>query len=146
LPHALAIVAALVLSACYTYVPLATPSPAPGSYLALTLTDSGSEALTRYLGPNVRVVRGRYLATGDRGLLVSVSSLATQRGDELSWAGETVTLPTGAIASIEVRRLAKGSSALLAGASVAGVVATVGAVNLIGGGSSSGSGSPPTKK
>ncbi len=140
-----ATVTGVLLAACYTYAPLQT-QPEPGVYVAVTLTDSGSETLTRYLGPNVMVVRGRYLATGDRGLLVSVSSVETQQGDELSWAGETVTLPAGCIASIEARRLAKGPSALLAGASVAGLVATVGAFSLLGGGSSGGSGPPPTKK
>src|SRR5881296_3868380 len=138
-------VTGVLLAACYGYAPLQT-QPEPGAYLAVTLTDSGSETLTRYLGPNVMVVRCRYIVTSDKGLVVSVSSVETRSGDALSWAGETVTLPAASVASIETRRLERAQSALLAGASVAGLVATVGAFSLMGGGSSGGSGPPPTKK
>src|SRR3989442_3653465 len=103
-------------TACYSYNPLTTPSPDPGVYVSVTLNDAGSVDLARYLGPSIFLVRGRYLGPSDQGgLLVSVSSVETKRGDGYSWQGETVTLPTDAIASLDVRRLAKGRSLLLAG-------------------------------
>ena len=140
----------LCLSAgCYNYNPLTTPSPVPGTYVAVTLNDAGSDELARYLGPNVFLVRGRYLgpSEGERGLLLSVSAVETKRGEELSWKGETVALPTDVITSLEVRRLSKGRSLLLAGMGAGGLVATTIAFSLLGGGTAPGpGGGPPSKQ
>ena len=125
---------------CYNYNPLTTPSPDPGTYVAVTLNDAGSDELARYLGPSVFVVRGRYLGPGDRGLLVSVTSVETKRGVGYPWEGETVTLPTDAIASMDVRRLSKGRSLLLASMGAGGLVATTLAFSLLGGGTQPGAG------
>jgi hypothetical protein len=125
---------------CYNYNPLTTPSPESGAYLAVTLTDAGSEELARSLGPNAFVVRGRYLGSSEQGLLVSVSSVETKRGIESSWEGETVTLPADAVASLDVRRLAKGRSLLLAGVGAGGLVATTIAFSLLGSGTQPGPG------
>ncbi len=127
---------------CYNYNALTTPSPEPGTYVAVTLTDSGSQELARYLGPNVFVVRGRYLGDSDRGLLLSVASVELKRGNELSWEGETVALPNGTIASLNVRRVAKGRSILLAGVGAGGLVAATLAFTLNGGGTPLGPGRP----
>ncbi len=141
----------LCLSAgCYNYNPLTTPSPEPGTYVAVSLNDAGSDELARYLGPSVFLVRGRYLGPSEGsegGLLVSVSAVETKRGDELSWKGETVALPTDFITSLEVRRLSKGRSLLLAGIGAGGLVATTVAFSLLGGGTAPGpGGGPPTKQ
>ena len=121
-----------VVAACYDYHPLTAPSPAEGSYVAATLTDAGSADLTRYLGPDVFVVRGRYLGTGDGGVVVSVASVELKRGNTVPWAGETIVLPHDAVASLDVRRLAKGRTALLAGAGAGGLVFTTLAFSLLG--------------
>lgn len=118
--------------ACYNYHPLATPSPEPGSYIAATLTDQGATDLARYLGPNVYAVRGRYLGASDEGISLAVSSVELQRGDDVGWAGETITLPPGAVRSLDVRRLAKGRTLLLASAGVGGLVLTTLAAVLVG--------------
>ena len=116
---------------CYNYHPLATTSPEPGSYVAATLTDQGSTDLARYLGPNVFVVRGRYVGDGEAGILVSVSAVELKRGDDVSWAGETITLPPDAVASLEVRHLAKGRTLLLASAGAGSLVVTTLAMSLL---------------
>ena len=116
---------------CYNYHPLATMSPEPGSYVAATLTDQGSTDLARYLGPSVFLVRGRYLGDSDAGLLVSVSAVELKRGDDVSWAGETITLPPDAVASLEVRHLAKGRTLLLASAGAGSLVVTTLAMSLL---------------
>ena len=116
---------------CYNYHPLATTSPEPGSYVAATLTDQGSTDLARYLGPNVFVVRGRYVGDGEAGILVSVSAVELKRGDDVSWAGETITLPPDAVASLEVRHLAKGRTLLLASAGASSLVVTTLAMSLL---------------
>jgi len=141
------IATACLTAGCYNYNPLTTPNPEARTYIAARLTDSGSEDLARYLGPGVFVVRGRYVGEDDRGLLVAVSSVEMKRGDEVSWAGETVALPASYIASLEVRRLAKGRSALLVGVGVTGLVATAAALTLNGSSSPiSSSSKRPTKQ
>src|ERR1041385_1760609 len=129
-----------VSAGCYNYNPLTTPTPQAGSYVAVTLTDSGSQELARYLGPNVFVVGGRYRGDSDHGLLLSVASVELKRGNELSWEGETVALPNGAIASLDGRRLAKGRSTLLGSVGAGGLVATTLAFTLNGGGTALGPG------
>src|SRR2546422_3956727 len=136
------IATACLAAGCYNYQPLLTSTPTPGTYIAVTLTDSGSTELARYLGPNVFVVRGRYLGDSDRGFLVSVTSVELKRGNELSWEGETVALPNGTVASLDVRRLAKGRSFLLAGVGAGGLVAATLALTLNGGGTPLGPGPP----
>ena len=69
---------------------------------------------------------------GDAGLLVSVSSVELKRGTEVSWAGETIVLPRDAVAAVDVRRLAKGRTVLLAGAGAGGLVFTTLAFSLVG--------------
>jgi len=109
---------------CYNYTPLRRSSLAPASYLALTLTESGSEELARYLGPNALVVRGRYVAATDRGLALSVESVEARRGDIARWAGETVVVPGEFVRQIEQRQVSRSKMVLLAGAAVAGLVVT----------------------
>ena len=142
------LIAAACLSAgCYNYGPLATPSPEPGTYVAVTLTDAGAVDLASYLGPNVFVVRGRYVADAAQGVLVSVSSVELVRGDQVDWKGEQVTLPNSAIASVQVRQLSKRRSALLVGVGLTGLVATTAAFALSGGANSAGApGGMPGKK
>jgi hypothetical protein len=140
------LIAAAWLAGCYSYNPLTTASPEVGTYVAVTLTSAGSQDLARSLGPDVFVVRGRYMSdTDDGGLLLSVSAVELQRGDELSWAGENVAVPNSAIASVEVRRLARGRSLLLAGVGAGGLVVTTVAFSLLGSGTqpNPGGGRPP---
>ncbi len=140
------LIASLSLAAgCYNYSPLTTPSPDPGTYLAVTLTDAGSDELARSLGPGAFIVRGRYLSNDERGMLISVTSVETKRGFALPWAGETVAVPDNAVASLDVRRFARGRSLLLAGMGAGGLVATTLAFSLLGGGTTpnSGGGRPP---
>jgi hypothetical protein len=141
------LIAAGFTAGCYSYHPLRTPDPEPGMSVAVTLTDAGTQALGPYLGPDAFIVRGRYVSADERGLVLSVVQVETKRGDWHPWAGESVTLPTAHIASLEGRRLAKGRTVLLAGVGVASVTATALAFVLSGGGSGgTGSGTRPPPK
>src|SRR2546428_1010780 len=120
---ALPIVTGWLLVGCYNYLPLRRSSLVPSSYLAVTLTESGSEELARYLGPNALVVRGRYLAATDRGLALAVEAVESRRGDIARWAGETVVVPSEFLRAVEQRQVARGKVVLLAGAAAGGFAA-----------------------
>ncbi len=108
------------LGGCYNYAPLRRSQLAPTTYLAITLTEAGSEELAPYLGPNVLTVRGHFLGTSERGFLMSVAAIENRRGDILEWNGETVMVPGEFVRSLEQRQPAAGKTVLLAGAGLAG--------------------------
>jgi len=117
----IAVLAAVALQlGCYNYAPLRRSELVPATYLAVMLTESGSEELAPYIGPNVLVVRGRFLSATDRGLNLSVEGVENKRGDIIGWKGETVMVPAEFVRSLEERHGAAGKTMLLAGAGLAG--------------------------
>ena len=140
------VLVALLQVGCYNYLPLRRSTLVPSSYLAVTLTESGSEELARYLGPNPFVVRGRYLSATERGLAISVESVESRRGDLAHWAGETVVVPGEFVRQVERRSMSPSKTVLLAGAAVAGFVIASRAFGPVSSGALSGgggSGPPP---
>jgi hypothetical protein len=132
---------AAVAAGCYNYQPAAlTPTPAPDAYLAITLTDSGARALAAYLGPDARAVRGRHPSVDDAGLHLAVETVQTNRGEELTWRGETVTIPQSFIGSVSVRQFSKGKTITLAGIGVAAIVGVAAGFELAGKADSPGQG------
>jgi len=129
-------------AACYNYLPLAQPGPEPNANLAVTLTDAGFAELAAYVGPDIAVVRGRFLTTTDRGLSLSLTAVETRRGDVLSWRGETVLVPRAFLARMDERHMSTGRTVLLAGASLLGLVVSYRAFGSDGGGTGGGSGMP----
>jgi len=115
--------AAALLAGCYNYEPLRTAELVPSAFLAVTLSDGGSEQLAQYVGPNVLVVRGRFLRTTERGLALSVESVEDRRGQTFPWQGEMVVVPGEFVRSVEERHAARGKTMMLAGVSLAGFVA-----------------------
>jgi hypothetical protein len=113
---------AILQVACYNYLPLRRSGLVPASYLAVTLTESGSEELAGSLGPNPFVIRGRYLSATERGLAIAVASVESRRGDLAHWAGETVVVPGEFVRQVEQRTLSPSKTVLFAGAAVAGFV------------------------
>jgi len=113
----------LLATACYNYTALRRSQPAPSTYVAVTLTESGSEALAQYIGPNILVVRGRFLCATDRGLVLSVAAVENQRGSIFEWKGESVAIPGEFVRAVEERHAANGKTVLLAGASLVGFLA-----------------------
>ncbi len=138
--------AVILASGCYNYEPVAlTPAPEPGAYLVATLTDSGSKALAGYVGPDARAIRGHIVSSDDTELRLSVTSVETTRGDELTWRGENVTISRSFIATTKTRRLAKGRTAVLAGAGVAAIIGIAAGFSLTGSADSPGQGGGPPK-
>jgi hypothetical protein len=80
------------------------------------------------------------LSSDDAGLRLSVTAVNTNRGDELTWHGETVTVPLPFIATTETRHLAKGRTAMLVGIGIAAIIGVAAGFDLIGGADSPGQG------
>ncbi len=134
-------------TSCYNYLPLRRAHLVPSTYLAVTLTESGSEQLAPYIGPDVLIVRGRFLSGTDRGLVLSVLAVEGRRGEVLEWKGETVTVPGEFVRSLEERKPAAGKTVLLAGASLVGFFAAYAAFGPgVGGTTSGGVGTGPTPR
>jgi hypothetical protein len=133
---------ALLQVGCYNYSPLRRSTLTPSSYVAVTLTESGSEELATYLGPDAHVVRGRYLFATDRGLAVSVESVESRRGDIAHWVGEKVVVPGEFVRALEERQVSRSKVVLLAGAAVAGFVVAYQAFGPASSGGFTGGGGP----
>ncbi len=136
--------AAAFQGACYNYVGLRAPGLAPSTYVAVTLTESGSDELARLLGPEVLVVRGRYLGPRELGLSLSVESVESRRGDLARWAGETVVVPGEFVRHVEERHTAGSKTLLLAGAAIGGLVVVFRAFGQAGTGVVAAGGAPPS--
>ena len=137
----------LLVTDCYNYTPLRRSALAPSTYVAVTLTDAGSEELAQYIGPNVLVVRGRFLSATDRGLVVSVAAVENRRGNIFEWKGESVVIPAEFVRAVEERHAANGKTVLLAGASLVGFFAAYAAFGAGASGATQGGvGGPPTPR
>jgi hypothetical protein len=121
---------------CYSYVPLARPDPEPGIRVAAALTDSGTDALGRYLGPDVAQVDGRVLRLTPDTLVLSAQSVTSREGIDHFWKGEQVTLPRGLIATMVQRRFAAGRTAVFTTGAVVGIALVLKAFGILSSGSS----------
>jgi hypothetical protein len=118
----MSLVAVVVLvAACYTYRPLASPAPAPGQRVSAQLTTEGSRSLTGTIGPEVLHVEGDVLSTDSSGLDLEVREIESYRGFRSDWHGEHVRLPRGAVAGLQERKLSVGGTGLLAGVLAGGL-------------------------
>lgn len=145
--NAVLVAVMLLATECYNYTPLRRSQLAPSTYVAVTLTESGSEELAQYIGPNILVVRGRFLSATDRGLVVSVAAVENRRGNVFEWKGESVAIPGEFVRDLEERHRANGKTVLLAGASLVGFFAAYAAFGPgSSGGTQGGVGNPPAPR
>lgn len=121
---ALPAVATVALTGCYTYVPVASRTPA-GVTVDLTLTDMGRVALAPSLGPEVWRVEGVVRSSSDSTIELYVRRTVGISRATVRWGGEPVTIRTEHVQSGRERHLNKGRTALLAGTVAGGVVAFI---------------------
>ena len=115
--------AALSLSGCYTYRPLAAPAPEPGSRISAQLTGDGSREMAGQIGPDVLHVEGNVVHADSAGLDLEVREIESYRGIRSDWNGEQVRLPRIAVAGMQERKLSPGGTGIMSGAIVAGLYA-----------------------
>ncbi len=138
-------VALFAIAGCYRYVPLATPQPQSGTYIAALLTDSGTAELAEYLGPNVASIGGRLVSSSPEELQISVVTVGGRGGAENFWKGEMVRVPRRLVLGIQERRLSGSRSGLVATIGLAAGVGLLRAFGVLSAGSGSSGGTTATK-
>ncbi|HEY3220192.1 MAG TPA: hypothetical protein VGJ80_05640 [Gemmatimonadales bacterium] len=132
-----------VLAGCYSYVPVATLQPAPGTKLSLVLNDEGRSQSARQVGPYTMRVEGELLQATDADYVLAVTDVVDIRGARSRWTGETVPLPRTFVMSTDEKRFSRSKTFLLIGAMTAGFVALARSFNILGFGGPNGEGTPP---
>jgi hypothetical protein len=115
--------AALSLAACYTYRPLPTAAPQPGTRVSAQLTGQGSQELAGQIGPDVLHVEGEVVEADSSGLDLVVREIESYRGIRSDWKGEQVRLPRAAVAGIQQRKLSPSGTGLMGGVLAVGLYA-----------------------
>jgi len=127
-------IALLVLTGCYGYRPLETPSPDFGTRVEADLTDRGSFVLASQIGPGAMTVRGEILQTEPEALVLALTSVLGRNQQETFWRGEHVRIPLITVSRVQQRRFALGKTLLFGGTVLGGLFAAVAAFDGNGGG------------
>ena len=114
---------AVSLAACYTYRPLSTQAPEPGTRISAQLTGTGSQEIISQIGPDVLHVEGNVVHADSGGLDLEVREIESYRGIRSDWNGEQVRIPRVSMAGIQERKLSPGGTGIMGGAIVAGLYA-----------------------
>src|SRR2546423_9173841 len=132
-----------VLVGCYTYTPIATLQPAPGTNLSLVLSDEGRMQSMRQVGPYAMRIEGELLQATPSDLVLAVSDVVDIRGTHSKWTGESVTLPRSYVTMTYQKQFSRSRTVLLATAVAGGIVAIIASRSLLGFGGSGGTGQAP---
>jgi len=132
-----------LLAGCYTYTPVATVQPAPGTNLSLVLSDEGRMQSMRQVGPYAMRIEGELLQATPADFVLAVSDVVDIRGTHSKWTGESVSLPRSYVMMTYEKRFSRSRTVLLATAVAGGIVAIIAGRNLLGFGGSGSSGTTP---
>ena len=132
-----------VLAGCYTYTPIATLQPAPGTNLSLVLSDEGRLQSMRQVGPYAMRIEGELLQATPADLVLAVSDVVDIRGTRSKWTGESVSLPRSYVTMTYEKRFSRSKTVLLATAVAGGIAAIIAGRNLLGFGGSGDNGTTP---
>jgi hypothetical protein len=117
---------------CYTYVPITTDVPPAGERVALHITDRGRVELADRLGPGVVRMEGMIARSDSTELVVNLHRIGQIGSGTSRWSGEAVRVDRSYVGGVELRRLSRGRTALVAGAVTAGVVAFIASRGIFG--------------
>lgn len=117
------LVALLVLTGCYVYRPLGTLEPQVGTRVAAELTDYGSDALARSVGPGIVTLRGGVVSAESGDITLSVTSVTDRSGQVKSWKGERLRVSRVVVEDYQERKFAPVRSVLLGAALLGGLLA-----------------------
>lgn len=134
-----------ILAGCYTYTPIETPKPEPGTNLSLVLSDEGRMQTVHQVGPYAVRIEGALVQATSDDLTLAVSEVVDARGTHSKWTGEPVSLPRSYVLMTYQKKFSGSRTALVAAATVGGIIALIASRNLLGLGGSgdTGQGPPP---
>ena len=125
-PRALPLVSGcLLLTGCYSMVPVVGNAPPLGSRVALQVNDAGRVALGEAVGPEVAELEGRLVDRDSARLVLSMSMVRLLRGGVQVWSGERVTVRREHVSAVRERHFSKSKSAILAGAASAALAVII---------------------
>jgi hypothetical protein len=117
----LAVACLILLGGCYGYYPPSTPAPV-GKSVEVTLSDSGSFALARQIGPSAAAINGRLTSDSANAMILAVTGVRQRDGNEVDWKGERVMVPRPLVVKVEERRFSRGRTTLFVGSVVVGIL------------------------
>ena len=115
----------LVVSACYTSVPLETSTPPVGETVSFIISDQGRVGLGDRMGPGIARIDGRMLGTEGDQYVVNVFRTAAISGTTSVWSGEEIRFDRNFVSRLEGRQLSKSRTWLAAGAATSVLVAFI---------------------
>jgi hypothetical protein len=128
----LALGCTLLLAACYTERPLATPLPAPATRIVAELTDPGIAALSDAIGPGALEVEGLVATADTAAWTLNMLRVDHRDGTSVPWNREVVKFPRSSLTRVMEKRLDRTKSWLAAGAITAGAIIAARLFHLIG--------------
>lgn len=120
------------VSGCYTYAAGPVSDIRPDSQISAEITDVGRVALGQRVGQEVRRVDGRVVQRSDTSFQLLVSQVTYLNGLSDQWQGQEVSLRPQDVRLVTQRTFSRSKTALLIGAMVAGLAATILSLNFLG--------------
>jgi hypothetical protein len=138
-----ALLAVVLTGGCYSYQPVQSVTPKPGSRVNVTLTERAVAEYSTRLGPQATYIEGNVIDVDSAGMRLAVIRVEDARRTGTDWKGEQVTFPREAIARVTERKLSVGATAIMSTLAVGSVVGAYLAFDLEG--QADGVAIPPTQ-
>jgi len=132
-----------LLAACYSEIPLTTPSPAPGTRIVAQVSDSGIAALSNALGAGPIEVEGEIAATRVDSWDLRMVRVDYRGGTSVLWNRELVSVPRSMLVQPIERRFSKRKSWFTAGLLTATALLAARVIGVIGPGENPDKPPPP---
>jgi hypothetical protein len=119
------VICAVLLTGCYEYAAFQPSETSIGKAVRVQLTNSGTEHVTAFVGPQADYLDGNLAAMTDSTYTIALSDIGRRNGSEESWKGEPVTFRRSDTEAITLRKASPGKSAgmtalLIGGAALIG--------------------------
>lgn len=122
----------VLLSACYTQIPMTTDVPAPSTRIIATVTDSGTVVMANKIGPGAQAVEGVVTAADAKEWTLSLVQVEYRGGTSVQWSREVVTFPRYALTNPTVKRVDMAKSWIAGGLVAASVFIVAKAFGAVG--------------
>lgn len=112
----------LLLTACYTRLPLTTSTPEPATRIVARLTDSGVVAMGGAIGSGAYEVEGVVAEADTSVWKLQLTRVEQRTGSSINWNRELVSFPRYALTNATEKRFDRTRSWMAAGLVTAGAI------------------------